>query len=163
FVDEHKDAWGVEPICRYLPIAPATYYAARSRPPSVSAVDDARLKDQILAVHKENYEVYGTRKVWRALRRQGVDVGLDRVPRLMRDLGLEGAVRGKTPRTTTPAPLADRPADLVKRRFSAPAPNRLWVADLTYVPTWSGFCYVAFVTDAFSRAIVGWRVSTSLR
>jgi putative transposase len=163
FIDRHKAAWGVGPICHYLPIAPATYYSARSRPPSARAVEDGRLKEQILTVYKENYEVYGARKIWKALRRQGVDVGRDRVARLMKDLGIEGAVRGKKPRTTTPAPLADRPADLVKRQFKASAPNRLWVADLTYVPTWSGFCYVAFVTDAFSRAIVGWRVSTSLR
>jgi putative transposase len=163
FIGERKDAWGVEPICRHLPIAPATYYAARSRPPSVRAVADARLKDQILAVHRANYDVYGAEKIWKALRRQGVDVGGDGVARLIKDLGIYGAVGGKRPRTTKPAPQAERPADLVKRRFEAPAPNRLWVADLTYVSTWAGFCYVAFVTDAFCRAIVGWRVSTSLR
>ena len=107
--------------------------------------------------------MYGARKLWRALRREGTSVGRDQVGRLMRGLGLAGAVRGKTKRTTIPSELAPRPADLVERVFSAPSPNRLWLADITYVSTWAGFCYTAFVIDAFSRAIVGWRVSSSLR
>jgi putative transposase len=163
FIDEHKDACGVEPICAELPIAPSTYYAARSRPPSARAIADEELKAQILAVYKENYEVYGVEKIWIALRRQGVDVGRDHVARLMKQLGIEGAVRGRKPRTTTPAPPAERPADLVQRNFSAPGPNQLWVADLTYVTTWAGFAYTAFIIDVYSRAIVGWRVSSSLR
>jgi putative transposase len=163
FIDAHRDRFGVEPICRTLQVAPATYYAARSRPPSARALRDAELKVEIARVHKDNFEVYGVRKVWRQLGREGIAVGRDRVARLMRELGIAGVVRGKPRRTTTPAPTADRPADLVERDFTAPAPNRLWVADLTYVATWAGFAYVAFVIDAFSRMIVGWRVATSLR
>ena len=163
FIDEHKGAYGVEPICRELPIAPSTYYAARSRPPSARAIEDEELKAKILEVYKENYEVYGAEKIWIALRRKGVDIGRDRVARLMGALGIEGVVRGKRPRTTKPAPPAERPADLVKRDFTASAPDRLWVADLTYVATWAGFAYTAFVIDAYSRLIVGWRVSSSLR
>jgi putative transposase len=163
FIDAHRDRFGVEPICRTLQVAPATYYAARCRPPSARALRDAELKVEIARVHKDNFEVYGVRKVWRQLGREGIAVGRDRVARLMRELGIAGVVRGKPRRTTTPAPTADRPADLVERDFTAPAPNRLWVADLTYVATWAGFAYVAFVIDAFSRMIVGWRVATSLR
>jgi putative transposase len=163
FIDRHKDAFGVEPICRLLPIAPSTYYAVKSRPPSARALADAQLMPQILRVWRDNYEVYGAEKIWRQLRREGFEVGRDRVARLMKSLGIAGAVRGKTKRTTIPAPVGERPDDLVRRDFSAPAPNTLWVADLTHVPTWSGFCYVAFVTDVFARMIVGWRVSTSLR
>jgi len=121
------------------------------------------LKREIARVHQEHFSVYGARKVWRQLHREGIVVGRDRVARLMGALGLAGVQRGKTKRTTTPAEPAERPADLVERNFTAPAPNRLWVADLTYVATWAGFCYVAFIIDAFSRAIVGWRVSTSLQ
>jgi len=163
FIDGHRDRWGVEPICRVLQVAPATYYAARSRPPSARALRDAQLKVEITRVYKENFSVYGARKVWRQLGREGIAVGRDRVARLMRGLGICGVVRGKPRRTTTPAQPADRPADLVERDFSAPAPNRLWVADLTYVATWAGFAYVAFIIDAFSRMIVGWRVATTLR
>jgi len=163
FIEAHRDRFGVEPICRTLQVAPATYYAARCRPPSARALRDAELKVEIARVHKDNFEVYGVRKVWRQLGREGIAVGRDRVARLMRELGIAGVVRGKPRRTTTPAPTADRPADLVERDFSAPAPNRLWVADLTYVATWTGLAYVAFIIDAFSRMIVGWRVSTSLR
>ena len=118
---------------------------------------------ELQRVHAANFGVYGGRKLWRQLNRQGVQVGRDRVRRLMRRLGISGAVRGKIKRTTVPAAVAARPGDLVERRFTASEPNRLWVADLTYVATWSGFCYVAFVIDAFSRRIVGWRVSTSSR
>jgi putative transposase len=163
FIDHHRQDYGVEPICAHLPIAPSTYYAAKARPPSARALADAELMPEILRVWKDNYEVYGQEKIWRQLRREGFEVGRDRVARLMKSLGISGAVRGKGKRTTIPAPTADRPDDLVRRDFSAPAPNVLWVADLTYVATWSGFCYVAFVVDVFARRIVGWRVSTSLR
>ena len=163
YVDVHKDAYGVEPICKVLEIAPSTYYAARSRPPSARAIADEDLKTKVTEAYEENYRVYGAEKIWRALRRKGIDVGRDRVARLMGELGIAGVVRGKKPRTTKPGQLAQQPADLVKRDFSAPAPNRLWVADLTYVPTWSGFVYVAFIVDVYSRLIAGWRVSTSLR
>jgi putative transposase len=163
FIDDHKAAYGIEPICRTLAIAPSTYYAARSRPPSARAVRDATLGTDISRIHRSNYAVYGARKLWHALRREGTSVGRDQVGRLMRSLGLAGAMRGKVRRTTIPSELSPRPADLVERVFVAPAPNRLWVADITYVSTWSGFVYTAFVIDAFSRAIVGWRVSSSLR
>lgn len=163
FIDGHRHRWGVEPICRVLQVAPSTYYAARSRPPAARTLRDAQLKVEIERVHKDNFSVYGARKVWRQLGREGIAVGRDRVARLMGALGIAGVVRGKPRRTTTPAEADQRPADLVDRDFSAPAPNRLWVADLTYVATWAGFDYVAFVIDAFSRLIVGWRVSTSLR
>jgi putative transposase len=163
FIDGHRHRWGVEPICRVLQVAPSTYYAARSRPPAARTLRDAQLKVEIERVHKDNFSVYGARKVWRQLGREGIAVGRDRVARLMGALGIAGVVRGKPRRTTTPAEADQRPADLVDRDFSAPAPNRLWVADLTYVATWAGFAYVAFVVDAFSRLIVGWRVSTSLR
>ena len=159
----YRDRWGVEPICRVLQFAPSTYYAARRRPVSARAAADAVLKVQVLRVFEENYSCYGIEKMWRQLAREGITVGRDRVARLMRELGIAGVVRTKKKRTTFPAVGVERPADLVRRVFSAPAPNRLWVADLTYVPTVTGFAYVAFVTDAFSRAIVGWAVSSSLR
>ena len=163
FIDEQRVTHGVEPICRTLAIAPSSYYAAKTRPPSARAVRDEALKADIGRIHRANYAVYGARKLWHALRREGTDIGRDQVGRLMAGLGLSGAVRGKVRRTTVPSELSPRPADLVERIFAAPAPNRLWVADLTYVSTWSGFCYTAFIIDAFSRRIVGWRVSTSLR
>jgi putative transposase len=163
FIDGHRDRWGVEPICRVLQVAPSSYYAARSRPPSARALRHAELKVEIKRVYKEHFEVYGARKVWRQLHREGIVVGRDRVARLMRELGICGVVRGKPRRTTTPTEADQRPADLVERDFTAPAPNCLWVADLTYVATWAGFAYVAFVIDAFSRMIVGWRVATTLR
>jgi len=146
-----------------LEVAPSTYYAAKSRPTSTRRLRDEELKAEIERVHKENFGVYGIEKVWRQLHREGIGVGRDRVARLMRELNLEGAVRGQRKRTTVAGELDERPADLVDRNFRAPAPNRLWVADLTYVSTWSGFVYVAFIIDAFSRSIVGWRVSDSLR
>jgi putative transposase len=163
YIDTHRDRFGVEPICQTLAVAPSTYYASRSRPPSARAVRDAKLKPEIRRVHEGNFAVYGTRKVWRQLTREGVEVGRDRVARLMAELGLCGVTRTKKVRTTTPAPESERPADLVDRVFSAHAPDRLWVADLTYVWTRAGFCYTAFVIDAFSRRIVGWRVSSSMR
>jgi putative transposase len=163
FIDGHRDRFGVEPICKVLEIAPSSYYAAKARPPSARAIHDAQLKVEIKRVWDDNFQVYGARKLWRQLAREGIRVGRDRVARLMRTLGIRGVVRGKPRRTTTPAPAAERPADLVQRDFTAPAPNRLWVADLTYVATWAGFAYVAFIIDAFSRMIVGWRVATTLR
>jgi len=146
-----------------LQFAPSTYYASRSRAPSARSVRDAQLKVEIRRVFDDNFGVYGADKLWRQLRREGFDVGRDQIARLMRATGLRGATRGKTKRTTVADKGSLRPADLVDRNFTAPAPNRLWVADITYVWTTRGFCYVAFVVDVFSRRIVGWRVSTSLR
>jgi putative transposase len=163
YIDQHKHRYGVEPICRVLPIAPSTYHAAQRRPASARAVRDRQLKAEIVRVHAEHFGVYGARKVWRQLDREGIAVARCTVERLMRELGLRGAVRGKTRRTTTPDAAAARSADLVDRDFAAQRPNQLWVADLTYVATWSGFVYVAFVIDAFSRFIVGWQVSRCLR
>jgi putative transposase len=163
FINRHREQFGVEPICETLQVAPSTYYAAVSRATPARRLRDEELKVEITRVHRDNFSVYGIEKVWRQLLRDGIPVGRDRVARLMRDLGLTGVVRGKRTRTTRPSDIVERPADLVGRAFRASAPNRLWVADLTYVSTWSGFAYVAFVIDAFSRAIVGWRVSTSLR
>jgi putative transposase len=162
FISAHRERWGVEPICRVLQVAPSTYYAAVSRSAPVRQVNDERLKIEIARVHRDNFGVYGIEKVWRQLKREGIKVGRDRVARLMDDLKLSGVVRGKKKRTTIPDEVSPRPADLVERNFTAAAPNALWVADLTYVSTWSGFVYVAFVIDVFSRFIVGWRVSNSL-
>ena len=161
YIDEHR-SYGVEPICRTLQVAPSSYYAARTRPLSARAVRDVGLKLDLSRIHAEHFSVYGVRKAWRVLRREGIDVGRDQVGRLMRTLGLAGATRTKRIRTTHPAAVSQRPADLVERVFAAVAPNRLWVADLTYVWTRAGFVYTAFVTDVFSRAIVGWRVAASL-
>jgi putative transposase len=163
YIDAHRERFGVEPICRTLQVAPSTYYAVKARTPSARRVRDAQLKTAIQRVHRDNFAVYGIEKVWRQLNRERIEVGRDRVARLMQELGLAGAVRGKRARTTVSSDLGERPADLVEREFNAQAPNRLWVADLTYVSTWSGFAYVALIIDAFSRYIVGWRVSTSLR
>ena len=163
YIDEHRDTFGVEPICQTLAFAPSTYYAARMRPPSKRSLDDEVLKVEITRVHAGNFAVYGVRKVWHQLRREGFDVGRDRIARLMDELGLSGVTRTRRVRTTIPAPVSERPADLVDRVFTAKSPDRLWVADLTYVWTRAGFCYAAFVIDAFSRRIVGWRVSSSLR
>ena len=146
-----------------LEIAPSTYYSARSRPLCRRAARDAELKGQIARVFEENYGVYGARKVWRALNREGVEVARCTVERLMRQMALAGRVRGRRRRTTVSDPCAQQRPDLVERAFAASGPNQLWVADITYVATWSGFAYVAFVTDVFSRMIVGWRVSSSLR
>jgi len=163
FINEHRERFGVEPICDTLQVAPSTYYAALSRPPSERQRRDNELKVEIARVHQENFDVYGTEKVWKQLGREDIEVGRDRVGRLMAELELEGAVRGKTWRTTIPSSAGSWPADLVDRDFSATAPNRLWVADLTYVSTWPGVVYTAFVTDVFSRYIVGWKVSTTPR
>jgi len=162
YIDEHRDRCGVEPICAHLPIAPSTYFDAKRRPPSARSLRDEELKRQITRVHEDNFGVYGARKVWRQLHREGIRVARCTVERLMRELGLEGVRRGKTRRTTIPDESANRPPDLVDRDFSATRPNQLWVADLSYVATWSGFVYVAFVIDAFSRFIVGWQISRSL-
>ncbi len=156
--------FGVEPICTALQVAPSTYYAAKARRPSRRALRDDELRVEIARVHRDNLGVYGARKVWRQLRREGVDVARCTVERLMRELGLEGVVRGKPRRTTTHGDEpAGRPADLVDRDFSPAAPNTLWVADITYVRTWSGFVYAAFVIDVYSRMIVGWQLATHLR
>jgi putative transposase len=168
FIDERKDVFGVEPICRVLtqhgaPIAPGTYYAAKSRPPSARAVRDVQLRAEITRVWKENYEVYGADKVWLELNRQGIATARCTVERLMRDLGLQGARRGRTVRTTVPGKDGQRAPDLLGRDFTAPAPNRRWVADFTYVAAWCGIVYVAFVADIYSRAIVGWSAATHKR
>lgn len=145
-----------------MPIAPSTFYDQVHREPSRRQSRDELLKGEIARIHGVNYGVYGARKVWLALNRKGISVARCTVERLMGELGLAGAVRGKATRTTIADPTAARPADLVQRRFAPPAPNRLWVADLTYVPTWSGFAYVAFVTDAYARRILGWRVAATM-
>jgi len=163
FIEEHRERWGVEPICRVLQFAPATYYAARTRPASARELWDRELKPEIQRIWNENFRVYGADKVWAQLRREGYRVARCTVERLMRDLGLRGVVRGKTPRTTLVEDGATGPVDLVDRHFVAPAPNRLWVADLTYVKTHSGWVYVAFIVDVFSRYVVGWQASRSLR
>jgi putative transposase len=163
YIDKHRDRFGVEPICSVLQFAPRTYYAAKARPPSRRALRDEGLKPEIARVHRDNFGVYGVDKVWAQLNRERVRVARCTVARLMRELGLRGVVRGKPKFTTIPGSEADRPRDLVDRRFSAGAPNRLWVADLTYVRTWSGFVYVAFITDVYSRMIVGWQASRSVR
>jgi putative transposase len=163
FIDEYRRSFGVEPICRTLAVAPSSYYAAKTRPPSTRAIRDESLAADITRIHVDHFSVYGARKLWRQLRREGVAVGRDQVRRVMGVLGLAGATRTRRIRTTWPAAVSARPADLVERVFSAAAPNRLWVADLTYVWTRAGFVYTAFVVDAFSRAIVGWRVAASLR
>jgi putative transposase len=164
YIDQHKDRFGVEPICRTLGIAPSSYYAHRSRPPSARSIRDAELVGEIHAARSGHRRVYGARKTWRELGRRGVQVGRDRVARLMRQEGLEGVRRGRGVRTTTPDEhAADRARDLVDRRFVADAPNRLWVADITYIRTFSGFCYLAFILDVFSRRIVGWQIATHMR
>lgn len=164
FVDAYRDEFGVEPICRVVQLAPSTYWSAKRRPPSARSIRDEELKVEILRVFEENFGVYGAPKIWAQLNREGITVARCTVERLMRDLGIQGAVRGKSKRTTIPVddPSA-RPADLVDRQFVASAPNRLWVADLTYVRTWSGFVYVSFIIDVFSRRLVGWQASRSLR
>ncbi len=163
YIDSHRDRFGVEPILHALEIAPSTYYCSKARPPSKRAISDAALKPRILKLWKDNYEVYGVRKVTKQLRREGVRVGRDQVGRLMAELGIAGLVRGKAKRTTKADPSAVRAPDLVKRHFTATEPNRLWLSDFTYAPTWSGTVYVAFIIDAFSRAIVGWKAATTMR
>lgn len=166
FIDDQRGSHGVEPICKTLPIAPSTYYAhlaKRADPTLLSdrARRDAGLKPQIQRVFEENWEVYGARKIWRQLGREGVDVARCTVARLMKDIGIQGIIRGKPQRTTVPDKKQPCPLDKVNREFRVPTPNMLWVSDFTYVATWKGFAYVAFVIDAYARKIVGWRVSTS--
>ncbi len=168
FIDENRKTYGVEPICALLPVAPSTYYEAKRRQKDPNRLPERSRRDEMLRrrirrVWDENLQVYGARKVWRQLLREGTQVARCTVERLMRDMGLQGVVRGRKFKTTIPDESAARPADLVNRDFTTEAPNRLWVADLTYVRTKSGFVYVAFVTDVFSRNIVGWCASTSLK
>jgi putative transposase len=169
FIDENRAEYGVEPICGVLPIAPSTYYAQKAAEAdpsrcSTRAKRDEWLKGEIRRVWKENFEAYGAKKVWKQLNREGIAVARCTVARLMREMGLEGVRRGRKFTTTTEADdRAPRPLDLVDRDFAAERPNQLWVSDLTYVSTWRGFVYTAFVIDAFSRRILGWRVSSSLR
>jgi putative transposase len=164
FIDDHRDSFGVEPIRRVLPIAPSTYRAHAARradpakaPPRVRR--DAALREHIRRVWAQNFEVYGVRKVWRQLGREGIEVARCTVARLMREMGLKGTVRGRSTRTTVGDRSAPCPLDRVNRQFQALRPNTLWVADFTYVATWVGFVYVAFVIDAYARRIVGWRAS----
>jgi putative transposase len=168
FIDAHRGEYGVESICKQLPIAPSTYYEHKSRQADPSRLPlrvqrDAELSGSIRRVWDENFWVYGARKVWRQLRREGVPVARCTVERLMRHAGLCGVVRGRRKRTTIPADTAERPLDRVQRQFVASRPNQLWIADFTYVATWAGFVYVAFVIDVFARCIVGWRVSRSMQ
>jgi len=168
FIDDHRGAYGVEPICAVLPIAPSTYYEYKARQADPSrlpprAQRDIDLRAKIRQVFEDNFSVYGVRKVWRELKRRDTPIARCTVRRLMREMGLQGVVRGRKFKTTIPDESAARPLDLVERNFTATRPNELWVADLTYVATWRGFVYVAFVVDVFARRIVGWRASTSLR
>lgn len=168
FIDEHRDQYGVEPICAEIPIAPSTYYERKQRETdpgcwSARARRDAELMVEIERVWHENFRVYGARKIWRQLRREGFDVARCTVERLMRKLGIRGVIRGKGYKTTVVDDACERPADLVERAFTASAPNQLWVADITYVATWRGPVYAAFVIDVYSRMIVGWRVWNSLK
>ena len=168
FIDEHRAVHGVEPICKVLPIAPSTdhVHAARRADPSKAPArsrSDAELSVAIRRIWDANFQVYGVRKIWRQLRREGIDTARCTVARLMRGMGLKGAMRGKAVRTTVSDRAAPCPADRVNRQFQAPRPNALWVADFTYVATWQGFVYVAFVIDTFARRIVGWRVSRTAR
>lgn len=163
FIDTNRDELGVEPICKELQVAPSTYYAAKGRPLSARAVRDAVMLPILLALWKANYSVYGAHKLWKAARRAGHEIGRDQVARLMRQAQIQGIKRGRRITTTRRDDQAERSPDLVKRNFTASAPNQLWVTDLTYVPTWSGVAYVCFIVDAFSRMIVGWRVASNMR
>jgi putative transposase len=165
YIDARRDRWGVEPICRALQFAPSTYYAAKARPRCARAVRDESLRAEIRRVFDQSFDgCYGHKKVWKQLNREGIRVANCTVRRLMRSMGLCGVRRGRHFKVTTRTDDRQlRPSDLVDRQFVAAAPNRLWVADLTYVKTFTGWVYVAFVIDVFSRAIVGWQISTSLR
>jgi len=167
FIDDHRGVYGVEPICRVLPIAPSTYYKCKAceldpTRRSRRAIRDDDLRAEIQRVYDENRQVYGAPKIWRQLRREGIPVARCTVERLMREMGIRGTRRGKRVRTTIADDSTARPADLVNRNFTATRPNQLWVADFTYVSTWAGFVYVAFILDVFSRMIVGWRLSRSM-
>ena len=166
FIDSHREELGIEPICRELAIAPSSYdeHATRLAEPgkrSARARRDDKIKEQIKRVHDDSSGLYGTRKVWRQMRREGIEVAKCTVERLMRTMGLAGVRRGKTTITTVSNPKAPCPLDKVNREFRVSRPNALWVVDFTYVHTWAGFVYVAFVIDAYARRIVGWKVSTS--
>jgi transposase InsO family protein len=168
FIDDHREAYGVEPICKVLPIAPSTYYEHAARKADPERLPARLRRDEVLCtqvqrVWSENFAVYGVRKVWRQLRREGFDVARCTVERLMRRLGLRGVLRGKALRTTVSDRAMPCPQDHVNRQFQASRPNTLWVSDFTYVSTWQGFVYVAFIIDVFARRIVGWRVSSSAR
>ena len=169
YIDAHRDRFGVEPICAVLPIAPSTYFRIKSEQRDPARRSTRRQRDEVLRaiirrIWDENRSVYGPRKVWKQLGREGLREARCRVRRLMRAMGLAGAVRGRAWTTTTQTgPEAPRPLDLVDRDFTATRPNQLWVSDFTYVATWRGFVYVAFVIDVFARRIVGWRASASLR
>lgn len=169
FVDMFRDRFGVEAICRTIGatgcgfLTARGYRAAKTRPVSARMLHDQLLVPEIVRLHAENYGVYGVRKMHALMRRQGWEIGRDQTGRLMRLVGVRGVKRSKKVFTTKPDPALERPTDLVNRRFTADAPRRLWVADITYVATWSGFAYVAFVTDVYSRRIVGWNVAATLR
>ncbi len=168
FIDDHRDDHGVEPICKVLPIAPSTYYshAAIKRDPDLAsdrAKRDAELRPEVQRVWDDNHEVYGVRKVWRQMQREDFDVARCTVERLMKQLGIQGVIREKPLKTTHSNPSTPCPRDHVNREFNAPAPNMLWVSDFTFVSTWQGFAYVAFIIDVFARRIVGWRVSRSAK
>jgi putative transposase len=164
YIDEHRGRFGVEPICRVLDVSASAYYQRASGPRSVRTVADERLLEVIRELHAANYYAYGYRKMWLALKRAGEDVGRDRVKRLMRTHGIQGAKRrGKPWRTTTPDPAAQRPPDLVDRDFSAERPDALWCADFTYLRCWEGLVFFSFVIDAFSRRVVGWQFASHMR
>jgi len=169
FVQSNKDdvveglKLGVELICKVLQVAPSTYYAGRDRAPSARARSDAVIGAELFDLWVKNRQVYGVRKLWKAARRAGMDVGRDQTARLMRSLDIEGVKRSKRVKTTRPDPAATRHPDLVRRDFTATAPNKLWVTDLTFVPTWAGVAYVCFIIDAYSRTIVGWRVASHMK
>ena len=163
FIDESRDEFGVEPICTALQVAPSSYYDYKKRTPSARALRDAVMMPILLALWIANFKVYGARKVWKAARRAGHDIGRDQTARLMRLLDIRGVSRSRRVRTTRRDDEADRPPDLVERDFTADRPNRLWVTDLTFVSTWQGVAYVCFIVDAYSRRIVGWRVAGHMR
>jgi transposase InsO family protein len=169
YIDRHKDRFGVEPICKNLPIAPSTYYEMKARQRDPERVpmrhrSDEQCRGHIRRVWQENFCAYGARKTWKQLKRESLTVAHCTVRRLMKQMGISGLTRGKAFKVTTIADAnARRPADLVARKFAAERPNQLWVADFTYVATWRGFVYVAFVIDVYSRMLVGWRVSTSMK
>jgi putative transposase len=164
FIEEHRERFGVEPICRALEVSASAYYERRTGRRSARAIEDERLLERIREVHERNYCAYGYRRMWIALKREGEEAGKGRVQRLMRDAGIQGAERrGKPWRTTKPDPLAQRRPDLVERDFSVTAPNRLWVGDLTYLRSWEGVTFLAFVLDAFSRKVVGWQLASHMR
>jgi putative transposase len=163
FIDAHRDRFGVEPICTVLQFAPSTYYAYKARSSSTRDLRDAALCVQIQRAFTANYSVYGADKIWRQLQREGVVVARCTVERLMREMGIKGTTRGKPRRTTIPADVGPQPKDHVDRDFTATAPNRLWVADLTYIRSQAQFLYAALIIDCFSRMIVGWQIATHLR